>query len=174
MARRAKTTRTTKLAARGGKPGHSAASAKRPTKAAGRTAKGAVSPAARKRMPRMATSLPKLSKEELRAQVENLERANANLRTKNRAGSRQAKTMAARIAELEEQVARLETQLVAQAATGGGEGATPAPKGRRRIRHREIDPGDAVPPGVAVEEPAPLDLEAETARENLEKHLGGE
>jgi hypothetical protein len=37
-----------------------------------------------------------------------------------------------------------------------------------------MDPGDAVPSGVAVEEPAPLDLEAETARENLEQHLGDE
>jgi hypothetical protein len=29
-----------------------------------------------------------------------------------------------------------------------------------------------VPPGVAVAEPAPLDLEAETALDNLEQHLG--
>jgi hypothetical protein len=42
------------------------------------------------------------------------------------------------------------------------------------VQRREIDPGDAVPPGVAVEEPAALDLEAETALENLEEHLGGQ
>ena len=35
----------------------------------------------------------------------------------------------------------------------------------------EIDPGDAVPEGVAVQEPAPLDEEAETALENLTEHL---
>jgi hypothetical protein len=29
-----------------------------------------------------------------------------------------------------------------------------------------------VPPGVAVEDPAPLDQEAETALENLEEHMG--
>jgi hypothetical protein len=28
-----------------------------------------------------------------------------------------------------------------------------------------------VPPGVAVEQPAPPDMEAETVRENLEHHL---
>jgi hypothetical protein len=125
-------------------------------------------------MPRVAPSAPKLSKDELRTQVEKLERANANLRAKNREGSREAKTTAARIAELAEQVARLEKQLAEQAAAAGGDRAALAPKGRRQIRHREIDPGDSVPPGVAVEEPAPPDLEAETARENLEEHLGGE
>jgi hypothetical protein len=121
----------------------------------------------------MAPSPPKLSKDELRAQVEKLERANANLRAKNRGASREAKTTAARVAELEEQVARLEKQLVAQTAAAGGDRAAPAPKGRR-ARHREIDPGDSVPPEVAVEEPAPLDLEAETAPANLEEHLGDE
>jgi hypothetical protein len=32
-------------------------------------------------------------------------------------------------------------------------------------------PGDAVPEGVAVQEPAPLDAEAEIALENLTEHL---
>ena len=121
----------------------------------------------------MAPSLPKLSKDELRAQVEKLERTNANLRAKNREASREAKTMAARIAELEEHVARLEKQLVAQTAAAGGDRSALASKGRR-ARHREIDPGDSMPPGVAVEEPAPLDLEAETALANLEERLGDE
>ena len=116
---------------------------------------------------------PKLSKDELRAQVEKLERANANLRAKNRDASREAKTTAARIAELEEQVARLEKQLVAQTAAAGGDRAAPAPKDRQ-AKHREIDRGDSVPPGVAVQEPAPLDLEAETVLANLEEHLGDE
>jgi hypothetical protein len=38
---------------------------------------------------------------------------------------------------------------------------------------RPIDPGDAVPLGVAAEEPAPLDAVAETALENREHHCGG-
>lgn len=169
MARQAKTTKTAKLAVRGRKAGHPAASVKRPTKKAARTAKRAVSAASPKHTPRMGPSPPKVSKDELRAQVEKLERANANLRAKNR----EAKTTAARIAELEEQVARLEKQLVAQMAIAGGDRAAPASKGRQ-ARHREIDPGDSVPPGVAVEEPAPLDLEAETVLANLEEHLPDE
>ena len=173
MARRARTTKTAKLAVRGRKASHPVASAKRPTKKAARTAKGAVSTASPKRTPSVAPSAPKLSKDDLRAQVEKLDRANANLRVKNREASREFKTMAARIAELEEQVARLEKQLAAQATGAGGDRAAPAPK-LRRTRHREIDPGDSVPPGVAVEEPAPLDLEAEAALANLEEHLGDE
>jgi hypothetical protein len=173
MARRAKTTKTAKLAVRGRKAGHPAASVKRPTKKAARTAKRAVSTASPKRASHMAPSPPKLSKDELRAQVEKLERANAALRAKNREASRNAKTTAARIAELGEQVARLEKQLAAQTAAAGDDRAALASKGRR-ARHREIDPGDSVPPGVAVEEPAPLDLEAEIALANLEEHLGDE
>jgi hypothetical protein len=173
MARRAKTTKTAKPAARGRKAGHPAASVKRPTKKAARTAKRAVSAASPKRTPRTTPSAPKLSKDELRAQVDKLERANANLRAKNREASREAKATTARIAELEKQVVRLEKQFVAQTARAGDDRAALAPKGRR-ARHREIDPGDSVPPGVAVEEPAPLDLETETALANLEEHLGDE
>jgi hypothetical protein len=105
--------------------------------------------------------------------VDKLERANANLRAKNRAASREAKTMAARIAELEDQVARLEKKLAAQTAAAGRDRAALAFKGRR-ARHREIDTGDSVPPVVAVEEPAPLDVEAEPVLANLEEHLGDE
>jgi chromosome segregation ATPase len=173
MARRAKTTKTAKPAVRGRKAGHPVASAKRTTKKAAKTAKRAVSTASPKHTPPKAPAAPKLSKDELHAQVEKLEHANANLRAKNREASREAKTTAARIAVLEEQVARLEKRLAAQAAGAGGDRATRAPK-VRRTRHREIDPGDSVPPGVAVEEPAPLDLEAENALANLEEHLGDE
>jgi hypothetical protein len=173
MARQAKTMKTAKPAVRGRKAGHPAASVKRPTKEAARTAKRAVPTASPKHTPRMAASAPKLSKGELRAQVEKLERANANLRAKNREASRAAKTTAARIAELEEQVVRLEKQLVAQTATAGGDRAALESEGRR-ARHRKIDPGDSVPPGVAVEESAPPGLEAETALANLEEHLGDE
>jgi hypothetical protein len=70
MARRAKTSKTVKLAVTGRKAGHPAAPVKRPTKKAARTAKRAVSTASPKHTPRMGPSLPKLSKDELRAQVE--------------------------------------------------------------------------------------------------------
>ena len=114
---------------------------------------------------------PKPSKDELRAQVEKLERANALLRARSRESRGLAKTAASRIAELEDQVAQFEKNEKKL--------SRPASAPRRRKpaeqagpQHREIDPGDAVPPGVAVQEPSPLDEEAETARDNLEEHLG--
>ena len=57
-----------------------------------------------------------LSKDELRAQVEKLERANATLRAKSRETNRAAKSAAARIAEFEGEVARLEKKAASQAA----------------------------------------------------------
>jgi len=171
MARAAKTTRDAKLVGRGSnrnQPTRTAApaSAKVPGSAKASAPIKGVSAAA--------VPVPKVSKDELRAQVEKLQHANATLRTKSREGNRAAKTAAARIAELEDQVARLEQQLAARAIGAPAAQSASSPRSRRRVRHRELDPGDAVPPGVAVEEPAPLDLEAETARQNLEEHLGGE
>jgi len=105
--------------------------------------------------------------------VAKLERANETLRAKSRDAGRAAKTAAARIAELEDQVARLGKRMAAQETAAEGGQTVPSPKGRRRAKHREIDPGDAVPPGVAVEEPAPLLWEAETVSDNREEHLRG-
>jgi hypothetical protein len=102
-----------------------------------------------------------------------MEQANANLRSRNRESNRAAKAAAARIAELEEQVSRLEQQVAARGASARSGRKAQPPESRRGRRVRDIDPGDAVPPGVAVLEPAPLDQDAETARENLEDHLGG-
>src|SRR5208283_3772737 len=166
MARPAKATQTKKPAAPTRKPGRpAAATAKTSAKVTKTTAApehaGAASPAA-----------PKLSKDELRARVEQLERANATLRTKSREGGRAAKTAAARIAELEDQVARLEKQTAPPPAPAKG-GSKPAAPARGKRQRRGVDPGDAVPPGVAVQEPA-LDEAAETAPENLEEHLKAE
>lgn len=59
--------------------------------------------------------------------------------------------------DLRERVARLET-LVEEL--------------RRRIEARpEIDPGDAVPPGVAVQDAEPPDEEAKRVQASLESHL---
>lgn len=167
MARTAKATTKAKPVAKKGEPGsRGTASTKTP-------AKGSKGAAAFKRAPAPAVAAPKVSKDELRAQVEKLEQANATLRTKSREANRVAKTANARIAELEDQVAQLEKKLSSQApsAKRGLKAATPV-RGRRKSR--DIDPGDGVPPGVAVEEPAPLDDEAHAARESLEEHLGGE
>jgi hypothetical protein len=172
MARIAKSTMSRKPAAKGRGTG-------RPTAPAAKTTAKARLPkvtkvVAAKRVATTAAPVQKVSKDELRAQVEKLERTNATLRTRSREANRAAKTAAARIAALEEQVARLEKQVAAQTTRAErGQPASP-PKGRRRVPRREIDPGDAVPPGVAVEEPAAPDLEAEMARENLEEHLGGQ
>lgn len=109
---------------------------------------------------------PTLSKDELRARVEALERTNATLRIKNRDANRAAKTAAARIAELEDQVAQLEKGVALAQRQAEPSAASP-----RKRRRREIDPGDAVPPGVAVQAPEPLDAAAETALENLTETL---
>jgi hypothetical protein len=168
MARIANATKPiTKPSASKRKPGRPAAVGPRPQKKATKPA------AVAKRALATAAPAPKLSKDGLRAQVEKLERSLASLRMKNREANRTAKTAAARIAELEDQLARLEKNPASQAAPAK-RGSTFASPGRAGRRSRMIDPGDAVPPGVAVEEPAPLDQEAETALENLEEHLGGE
>jgi hypothetical protein len=204
MARAAKATKTTKPVATGRKPGRPASTvAKTPAKvtkptavpkrtatvapatagrkpgrpaaatAAKAPAKVTKAAAAPKRAPVAAAAVPKLSKDELRVQVEKLEHANAMLRAKSREANRTAKAAAARIAELEDQLARLEATTALQTAPGK-RAPKPTLSARRTRRSRDIDPGDAVPPGVAVQEPAPLDKEAETALENLEEHLRGE
>ena len=68
----------------------------------------------------------------------------------------------------------LSKQVRAQERDAGGGQPAASREGRRRAKPRRIDPGDAVPQGVAVEEPAPLDSEVEIARDNLEAHLHDE
>ena len=113
------------------------------------------------------TAARAFSKDALRAQVEKLERANTALRTKNREANRAAKLSAARMAELEGEVARLQTQLAAMSAqpTALPESGSPT---------RDIEPGAVPPPGAAPADPEPADGEAEIGRENLEAHLRGE
>ena len=110
----------------------------------------------------------KVSKDELRAQVQRLTTSMEKLRAKAREATKAAKAAASRIADLEEQVAQFERH--ARSAAPDPEPKVAGGKGGRRSRTGR-DPGDAVPPGVAVEEPLPLDEEAETVRENLEHHL---
>src|SRR3954447_18456469 len=114
----------------------------------------------------LAERAPVVSKDELRAKVEKLERNNAALRAKGREATKAAKTAAAHIAELEEEVVRLEKQIASQAASAKRSAKRSEARGRR-----SIDPGDGVPPGIAVAEPEALDEEAEKALENLDEHL---
>src|SRR5208283_2746152 len=171
MARPAKATPAKKPATPGRKPG-------RPAAATAKTsAKVTKSPAAApKRAAAASPAAPKPGKDELRARVEQLERTNATLRTKSREANRAAKMAAARIAELEDQVARLENQAApprpaaAAAPAPATRGPTPAAPVRSNRPRRGVDPGDVVPPGAAVEAPAPLDEEAATTLENPEEH----
>jgi hypothetical protein len=161
MARPTKAPQTRKAAVPARKPGRQAAT---PAKTPATRSKA---PAA-SRSPRTpaAPAAPKLSKDELRTRVEVLERANATLRVKNRDANRGAKTAAARVAELEDQVAQLEKRLASAERKSAPSAASP-----RKRRSRKIDPNDAVPEGVAVQAPEPLDEVPETALESLAENL---
>jgi hypothetical protein len=190
MARAAPASKTTKPPAR--KLGRAAAAvakaAAKPTKAAiaepaavvkkakvTAAAKPVVAKPAAIAMPPAPAPTPKLSKDELRAAVEKLETANAKLRAKSRETNKAAKLAAKRVTELEEQVAQLGKELEASRVpvVARAEAKTAAPA-RKTRQPRTIDPGDAVPPGVAVLEPAPMDEEAKAALDNLEHNLHGE
>ena len=112
--------------------------------------------------------IPPPSKGELRAHIEKLEAANAALKAKSRETNRAAKVANKHIDELEAEVARLQEQAVQPVAAPVAEKAV---RRGRPPRSREIDPDDAVPPGVAVLDPEPLDAEAEAARDALEENL---
>ena len=100
-----------------------------------------------------------------------LEAANAALKLKGRETNRAAKAANSRIAALEAEVVGLQQQASRPVAVPKAEKAVRA---ARPPRVREIDPGDAVPPGVAVPDPEPLDAQAEAARNALEENLSGE
>ena len=111
------------------------------------------------------------SKGELRGQIEKLEAANAALKAKSRETNRTAKAANKQIAELEAELARLQKQIAHPVTAPAAEKVV---RRGRSPRSREIDPGDAVPPGVAVLDPEPMDAEAEAARDALEEKLSGE
>ena len=123
--------------------------------------------AAKAKAPAVAEPAPKLRKDELRAQLAKLERVNATLRAKSRATNKAAKISTARIAELEERLADMEARAASRLATGRRD-PKPAAAGpvRGKRASRDVDPGDAVPPGVAVQEPAALDDADKTAGTN--------
>ena len=120
------------------------------------------------------TRAPKLSKDELRAQVAKLEGSNATLKAKSRDMNRAFKAANSRIADLEAELAELRDQAAAAQAAAKPAKQAKAPRAARTLRKAPLDPGDAVPPGVAVEESQPLDEEAQTARDALEEHLSAD
>ncbi len=173
MPRAAKPAKIMKSTAVARKPGRPAGAAK---KSAAKVTKSSIVPKAAGGTQKAAVALlPKLSKDELRTQVEKLERANAVLRAKGREANKAAKTAAARIAELEDRVTQIETAAAPKPTpTKASQQPKPAAYNRRQPRGRSIDPGDAIPPDVAVEEPLALNEDDQVALQNLEKHLDGE
>ena len=108
-----------------------------------------------------------MSKDELRSRIEKLEQANANLRATNRTLKRAAEEAAERITTLERYVRRLERKGAPQA-----NGSKPGRRRDDRQKQPDRDPGDAVPPGVAVQSPEPLSHEDERVLEHLNEELG--
>lgn len=127
--------------------------------------------------PRPATvtaGVPKPSKDELRAQVEALERTVATLKAKAKVMRAAARQADARTTELEAEVTRLEGALVKASRAAPAKAPRTAAAHPRKQPPGERDPGDGVPPGVAVKESEPLDAEAEAALASLEENLSGE
>ena len=173
VARSTKT--TTKPAAQGAAPTRT----KTGTPALATKAKAAPAPSAPKSATRGKLSaatgpaaatprVPPPSKGELRAQIEKLEAANAMLKAKSREANRAAKAATQRIAELEADLARLQEEAARPPVVG-----KPA-KPRKAAPRPAVDPGDAVPPGVAVATPEPMDEEAVAARAALDENLPGD
>ena len=187
MAQRARIASTTKTPAGGARRGRPPESTAAKAAAAAKPAKGRqpaiAPPAVTRRTPAAAAQAPKVSKDELRAQVEKLERTVATLRARSREAVRAAKQATARIEELEAELtakpAATASQLAKRAPKPSAKVDAPvAPVAPRKTKGRrgqatsdDRDPGDAVPPGVAVAEPEPMDEEATTAFENLQAHL---
>ena len=187
MAQRARIASTVKTPAGGARRGRPPGSTSAKAAAAKKPAKGrrpaVAPPAAPRPKPAAAAPAPKVSKDELRALVEKLERTVATLRARSRDSVRAAKQATARIEELEAQLAARPAATAAQPAKPAKRASKPAAKAEvpaapRKTKARrgqamsyERDPGDAVPPGVAVAEPEPMDKEATKAFENLQAHL---
>jgi hypothetical protein len=158
MARAAQTTKTPKLAAAGRRRGRPPNSAKQ---APAKLKKVAV-PA--KRSALTGVVVAKVSKDELRAQVDKLQRANAVLRAKGREVNRAAKADAARIAELEDEVAQLEKK-VASAGAPAKQSAKPVASVRTR---RTSAARDATAPAAPHSDPAVPVQDSEPAHDTLE------
>ncbi|TLU70626.1 hypothetical protein [Lichenicoccus roseus] len=111
---------------------------------------------------------PMVTKDELRTQVDKLERANATLRTKNREAGRVAKEAAARIETLEAQVANLERAAIrkdapARTQATRNQEVAAEPKSKRAARGRKSG---------SSRTPEPMEAEAESELESPEAHSG--
>jgi len=159
MARR--TTRST------GKPGASASGA---TRSGSKASKAGRARQAKEPVLRSANrATPKPGVGDLLDRIEKLERGNLTLRSKQRDFTRVSQQLEERIGGLEEELRALGERVATASAPAKG---TPR-RQRRRPASEERDPGDAVPSGVAVQDPEPLSSDDERVRHRLED-LGSE
>ena len=166
MARTAKATRATQMATTRRPPGRPPGS-KNKVKATAQPE----TVSARKTAPKRNADVsrpPMVTKDELRAQVDKLERANATLRTKSREAGRATKEAAARIEALEAQVAKLERAAIrkdapARTQATRNQEVAAEPKSKRAARGRK--PGSS-------RTPEPMEAEAESELESPEAHSG--
>lgn len=144
----------------------------KPAGAAAKPARKATSSAA---ATPVTAAVPKPSKDELRAQVSALEQTVAKLKLKAKAMRATARQADERMGELEAEVSRLEDALAKVSRTASAKAPRAAGvRARKQSTPGGRDPGDGVPPGVAVQDPEPLDQEAEAALASLEEKLSGE
>jgi hypothetical protein len=154
-------------------PGAKPAGAKRPAAPPRKAAKAPVKTARPAASPKRALpaefAIPEAPADEFQDRLERLEKAYATLRTRQQAATRAAKAWEERLAGLEGRMDAVEQRAV-RADHAARRTAGPASRPRATRRPHEIDPGDSVPEGVAVQEPQPLDPQAEAALEQLQ-HL---
>ena len=120
-----------------------------------------------------AAAPPKVSKDALRAQVAKLERTNANLRTKNKALMQAAKEAAERIAQLEAEISRDEKRAGKETPPVRA-GRTPGRRAAGARERSDRNPGDVVPPDIAIQDPEPLGEEDEKVVEHLNEEFVSE
>jgi predicted nuclease with TOPRIM domain len=127
--------------------------------------KPAKAPALPKRKSPVASAKQEAPANDFQEHLKELEKANAKLRGRQQAADRSAKILEVRLSELEARLAVLEERIMQSERTGEKVARRP----RTTRRSRDIDPGDSVPEGVAVQDPEPLDEEAEAALEHLQQ-----
>lgn len=110
---------------------------------------------------------PKVSKEELRTQVEKLEQLVVTLRGKSRETNKAAKSAAAHILELEAQVAALEKQVAVAALPAARQPSEPAKIPRVKRQSRKSDAADPSALSDETSELATPEKDAGTASEGM-------
>jgi len=135
-----------------------AASARRP--AAAKANKAVKGPAPAKKP--AAAKAPVVSKDELRSQLEKAEKTIATLRAKGREANRELKAAAARVDELEAQVARLEKKLAAEPKAIKRAAMAKKPQAHSKLRKArgaaaEPTESTSVPGGELASEPVDIE-----------------